>query len=419
MTKKIAIIGSTLTGNKGAAAMLESSIQTLGTDKEYFLFSYQPVKEEQIHNHYPNLTIVRADALFLGVVINSLALIYRLLPPTRKFLRDNSVSIYTLTEADVLLDQGGITFVDGREKFLLYNIASILPALLVGTPVIKCSQALGPFKNPINRFMAKKFLPRMKLIISRGKMTQKHLDELGLKNTLEGADYAFLLELTNEEKQAAKKHYDPQFFKDSKVVGISPSVVMQKKVDKQGKNYKEILAEFSGQLIKKGYKIALLPHSGKKNAKTSWMDNAPVLRELRTSHSNDIILCEEIYKNIKDKENCLFIDDELSSQELRAIIGRCDLFVASRFHAMISSLSMAVPTLVIGWSHKYEEVLAMFSLEKWAFGQDKLTSEYLQERFSELEEQKSKIKTKIKKHLPAVKKKSDKQVKAINTLLKD
>ena len=397
--------------------MLESSIQTLGFDKEFSLFTYQPVGEEEKHNSYKNLKIVRADALFLGVVINSLALIYRVLPFLRRFISKHSASIRTLVEADVLLDQGGITFVDGREKFLLYNIASILPALMVGTPVIKCSQALGPFNNPINKFFARIFLPKMKLIVSRGEITQKYLDELGLKNTIKGADYAFLLELTNAEKESAKKYYNEEFFKNSKVVGISPSVVMQKKIEKQGKDYRNIILDFSNELIKKGYKIVLIPHSGKKHAKSSWMDSVPILREVRTSHSNDILLCREIYAGLKKKEGYLFIDEELSSQELRVIIGRCDLFVASRFHAMISALSMEVPVLVIGWSHKYEEVLDMFGLAKWAFTQDKLNQEYLIKKFKELEKEQDQIKAKIKKHLPNVKKKSYKQVEAIKSIL--
>ncbi len=402
--KKIAVIGSTLTGNKGAAAMLESSLQTLGSDKEFYLFTYQSVGEEEKHSTYKNLKIIRADALFLGVVINLLAFIYKIFPFLRAFLRRNSVSIRTLTEADVLLDQGGITFVDGREKFLLYNIASILPALMVGTPVIKCSQALGPFNNPINKFFAKIFLPKMKVIVSRGAITQKYLDELGLENTIEGADYAFLLELTKKEKEAVKQYYDEKFFKNSKVVGISPSVVMQKKVTKTGKDYTKTITNFIDELSNNGYKIILLPHS--------------IRLHTKKTHNNDLPLCKEIYSNLKTPKECLFIEDELSSQELRAIIGKCDMFVTSRFHAMISALAMEVPTLVIGWSHKYKEVLEMFDLEEWAFGQEKLTNEYLKQRFNELEKERNEVKEKIKKHLPEVKRQSYKQVEAIEKVLK-
>ena len=36
--------------------------------------------------------------------------------------------------------------------------------------------------------------------------------------------------------------------------------------------------------------------------------------------------------------------------------------VTSRFHAMISALVERTPLLVVGWSHKYGEVLAQFGL---------------------------------------------------------
>lgn len=406
MTKHIAIIGSALSGNKGAAAMLESSIQTIQTPKEdikFTLFSMYPTKD-RAENTYNNLEIIKATPLFLGTVINTFALLHRILPFLRPFLERSSNSIKVLAEADVLLDQGGITFVDGREKFLLYNIASILPALMVGTPVIKCSQALGPFKNPINRFFANMFLPKMKVIVSRGSITQQYLDGLGLKNTIEGADYAFLLELTEKEKRSAEKYYNQDFFKGQKVIGISPSVVMQKKTEKLGKDYEAILVKFINNLTTKGHNIALIPHS--------------VRMDTSKTHNNDLPLCKEIYTKLHQQDKCLFIDEELSSQELRAIIGKCDVFVASRFHAMISALAMEVPVLVIGWSHKYKEVLEMFGLEKWAFGQEKLSSEYLMKKFSELEKEKSNIKGKIKKYLPLVKKKSHRQVKEINKILK-
>ncbi len=65
-----------------------------------------------------------------------------------------------LAESDVLLDIGGITFSDGREKYLPFNILSIWPAMLLGVPVVKLAQAVGPFKNPLNRFLRKDFLFR-------------------------------------------------------------------------------------------------------------------------------------------------------------------------------------------------------------------------------------------------------------------
>jgi len=112
----------------------------------------------------------------------------------------------------------------------------------------------------------------------------------------------------------------------------------------------------------------------------------------------------------------LFIDRELSSQTLRYLIGRCDYFVASRFHAMVSSLAMAVPTLVIGWSHKYQEVLEMFQLDEWAFGHDKLEPDFLRERFEALVAAGDEVRDRLRTHLPAVKARSLAQADLIGAL---
>lgn len=405
--KKVVIIGSALSGNKGAAAMLESSVQTLQKafgekNIRFTLLSMYP-SEDRKQNPYKNLKVIKATPAELGVMINSQALLYRILPFMRKTIAKKSPAIKALVEADVLLDQGGITFVDGREKFLLYNVASILPALMVGTPVVKCAQALGPFKNPINNASAKLFLPKMAAIVSRGAITHSYLEGLNLKNVTAGADYAFSLELTKEEVKQAKSKFDDSLFAKSTVVGISPSVVMQKKVDAKGGDYAKEIVDFINYLTKKEYKVMLVPHS--------------VRTGTDKTHNNDMPLCKAIYKQLDSPNDCLFLDKELTSQELRYWIGRCDIFVASRFHAMVSSLAMKVPTLVIGWSHKYREVLEMFGLEEWAFGHDKLSQDYLRKRFNALVKEQKEVKEKLAKSLPKVKKQSLSQVAVIKAVI--
>ena len=79
---------------------------------------------------------------------------------------------------------GGVSFVDGREKYLAFNIACILVPILFRKRIIKYSQALGPFNNPINRFFAKMLLPKINHIIARGKITYCNLKSIGLKKTL-------------------------------------------------------------------------------------------------------------------------------------------------------------------------------------------------------------------------------------------
>ncbi len=120
------------------------------------------------------------------------------------------------------------------------------------------------------------------------------------------------------------------------------------------------------------------------------------------THNNDLPLCREIYARLASRERVLFPDAELSSQALRHLIGSCDVFVASRFHAMVSSLSMEVPTLVIGWSHKYREVLDMFGLADWAVGHEALTHDEFEVRMSRLLAEAPELRARLGARLPQV-----------------
>lgn len=402
MNVHVTTIGSALSGNKGAAAMLESSVQTVTErfpDARFTLLSMYP-HEDQAQNPYPQLGVVPAAPRQLGVTINVLALLYRLLPPLRPLLEQRSAAIGALASSQVLLDQGGITFTDGREKFLLYNVASILPALLVGTPVVKCAQAVGPFRNPVNRLVAKALLPRVEAIVTRGARTHEFAEALGLRNLHRGADYAFLLELDGTEESQAAAHFDLSFFESpDTVVGVAPSTVLQRRVDAGGGDYEGEMVAFVDHLVAWGHRVLLAPHS--------------VRTGTDKTHNNDLPLCRRINARLADPSSVLFVDRELPSQVLRWLIGRCDLFVTSRFHAMVSALAMQVPTLVIGWSHKYQEVLEMFELERWAFGHEELTPELLRQRFAELESSQDQVRAKLAEHLPEVRERSRLQVDVI------
>lgn len=401
-TPHITIIGSALSGNKGAAAMLESAIQTLSElleDPKFTLLSMYP-DEDRAQNQYPNLEIVAASPKQLGVTINLLALTYRLAPFLRPLIRNRSKAIRAITSSQVLLDQGGITFTDGREKFLLYNVASILPALNTKTPIVKCAQAVGPFENPLNRRVAKMFLPAMHTVVTRGRITHEFAERLGLSNVYAGADYAFSLKMNGTEAEQVNEHIDVSFFDSaSDVVGVCPSVVLQRKIDARGGDYVGQLVAFIEDLRRRGKKVLLIPHS--------------VRSGTEKTHNNDLPLCRDIHSRVRIGDDLLFVDREMSSQQLRWLIGQCDLFVASRFHAMVSSLAMAVPTLVIGWSHKYREVLEMFDLEDWAIGHDRLSPEFLTRRFADLDAARNDIQRRLDAHLPAVKARSASQAELV------
>lgn len=399
---KVAVIGSALSGNKGAAAMLESAVQQISgrhPDAHFTLLSMYP-RSDAAQNPYPRLRVLDAAPLRLGLLINPAALLHRALPPLRGPIRRAVPEVRALVEADVLLDQGGITFVDGRGKFLIYNVASILPALLLGTPVVKCAQAMGPFREPLNRLAARALLPRMAATVSRGAVTHEHLTALGLRNVTSGADLAFTLDVTDHDRQRAAEAVDPSFFAAGDVVGVSPSAVLRKGADAAGGDYVGEVVRMIDHLTEVlGKRVLLVAHSARAHTDKT--------------HNNDLPLCRDVAARVASPEKVAFPDAELSSQALRDLIGRCQVFVASRFHAMVSSLAMGVPTLVIGWSHKYREVLDMFGLAEWALAHDAYDDEVFARRIADLLEREHEVRERLAAALPSVRGAALQQIEVI------
>jgi|SRR5690625_2859309 len=402
---KIAIIGSAFAGNKGAAAMLESSIQhLLAADPEtrFILLSMYPGSDARL-NTYPQMRVLDASPLRLGVLLNGAALLHRLLPPARRMIERIVPEIGALAHADVLLDEGGITFVDGRGKFLIYNVASILPAFFLRTPVVKVAQAMGPFTETLNRFAARVMLPRVAAIISRGGITHRHLIDAGLSNVHDGADLAFALEVGAADIARAHEHVEMSFFDGGDVVGFSPSAVLRKSAEARGRDYVgEVVAQIDYLTGELGRPVFLVAHSARaRTAKT---------------HNNDLPLCREIYARVAAPQRVLFVDEELSSQTLRYLISLCQVFVASRFHAMVSSLATGVPTLVIGWSHKYREVLDMFGQADLAVAHQDCTEARFRAMLADLLARREQITGELARALPAIQAKALEQIRVIEAI---
>ena len=403
---EISIIGATISGNKGAESMFLSGLQGITShipEAKINLFTYYPEIDNRLNNH-PNVTICDGTPLALSAIFPALALIYtamqKLHLPT--FLIEKQRDFAALTRSDLIIDMAGISFVDGREKYLPFNIACVLTPILLKKKILKYSQALGPFKNPVNRFCAKQILPKINCVVARGDTTMQHLAEIGLTNVDLAADAAFSLNI-DTKAFAASEEYIREDFYEKKIVGISPSSVIESYCKRNDINYPRIMADFIDHLTDRGYNVLLIPHSIRKD--TSKRKN------------NDLIVSREIQELVQDKHSCILIADELGAEELRAIIGRCDYFIASRFHAMVSALAMKVPTLVCGWSHKYIEVLKMFQLEDYAFDYKDLNLKMMISKFDTLVHSQEIIKSKLERHLPDVISSSKKNVLIAKSLL--
>jgi coenzyme F420 hydrogenase subunit beta len=132
---------------------------------------------------------------------------------------------------------------------------------------------------------------------------------------------------------------------------------------------------------------------------------------------NDIPTCRRVHAAIRHRDRCTLVDRSLPPTVLRALIDRCDVLATSRFHAMISALATTTPVLVVGWSHKYAEVLREFGLEDWVVDFAAADGAGLAKRIAELQRAAPDVRRQITEGLPAVVARAERNLDAIELAL--
>jgi len=93
----------------------------------------------------------------------------------------------------------------------------------------------------------------------------------------------------------------------------------------------------------------------------------------------------------------------ITSSELKNKIARCEFIVASRYHSCVAALSAGVPLLVVGWHHKYDELLNYYDQKEWIISSDNCKSIDLCSKFDKLVQSKDEVMAKIQDRQYSVK----------------
>jgi polysaccharide pyruvyl transferase WcaK-like protein len=112
--------------------------------------------------------------------------------------------------------------------------------------------------------------------------------------------------------------------------------------------------------------------------------------------NDDIYAIQEVRKLVINKRKTLIIDNDLDAKELKGIIGQCDLFIGCRMHANIAALSQNIPTVAIGWSHKYYGIMKRLNMEEYVCDLKDLNFRILKDKIDKLFSKKEQIHEKLK-----------------------
>jgi colanic acid/amylovoran biosynthesis protein len=394
--RKVSIVGAALSANKGAAAMLETVIATLPStmgDCSFDILTTYPEADSPKIPAGASARVVGLQPLRLALLeipVACLALVARTLRLPLGWVRTRASR--SILDSSVVVDVAGISFVDGRGiPITVYNTLMTGLPLLLGVPTVKAAQALGPFATQPNRLLAKLVLPRLAAVCARGARTREHLDTLHLSNVTNVADLAFSLDESENLPDSVKTSLASI---GEKFVVVMPSSVVRGLYEASGADYVAAVAQLVRLLRSTtGLAVVIAPHSYRVGHPEGRMNDGPV--------------CQQVVSAVSDDPMVVGIDEDLSAGELRRLIGMGEVLVTSRFHAMISGLSTCTPTVVVGWSHKYREVLDDFGLAD--FGMDSTALSRPEEIVQHVQRciaDKAMIEAQIRQSLPAVKERS-------------
>ncbi|SDX36549.1 Polysaccharide pyruvyl transferase family protein WcaK [Ruegeria halocynthiae] len=366
---KLIVTGVTRTGNLGGTAMLCAVQDVLLPHLTRFqLASILPTKDAAVAHTVDKAEIVAADYRTLMLVAAPFCLLFW---PFRRFRLVKEIAkqvpvLKHFSDIDAVADLSGVAFIDGRGfPLLAYNVAVTLPGLFFGKPVHKLSQAMGPFNNPVNRFAAKWVLRKCTKVIARGEISLAHLHQLGLQKCEYVPDTSFALDVQPDLKLRARQEIARHLRRDKgeRMVMISPSAVVQKYCESVGKDLVEILSEVVKTLHDRGIHCTLLPHS----------------TDTGIAKNDDLKIVTAIKDHVAANHslNIAVLDAQGDPRWARALVAQADAFIACRFHSMIAALSQAVPVVIVGWSHKYQEAAAPFKAGQMSLDYSELSTDSL------------------------------------------
>jgi colanic acid/amylovoran biosynthesis protein len=234
------------------------------------------------------------------------------------------------SDIEVVLDISGFVYSDAWGAEHAERHARMFRALRDGgARIVLMPQAFGPFEGKAIRDATRSLLDTASLVFARDPISMGYLEDLGdLPVDVDLApDFTNLL-LPGE--QTAK--VDPPA-----PVAVVPNVRLLDKTDAyRAESYVALLRTAIDHLAQTTGVYVLVHETG---------DSELAVRLAGEARSTVPVVADS---------------DPLV---LKRYLGASRFVVGSRYHALVSSLSQGVPTVAIGWSHKYEMLLAEYRQE--------------------------------------------------------
>ena len=335
------------------------------------------------------------------------ATLYRLLgvTPLDKEVRAIAESDVAITPVRDMLVLGSL----GRVTQFLYTLFRIYIPKFMGKPTMFYASDVRPGKGLMRTFL----LPWLRLVFGkldvitvRDKDSLRNLVEAGvdLSKVKLTADPVFLLE-SAKEKEALKILESEGVPVDHRpLIGLSlnPLVYRPKRISRSSQ--REIiltLTDLVNFLIERlGATVVFIPR-------------------VTIFNESDMIYAESIKAVIKHKDKFFVLSKRYKPEQIRAIIGSMDFFIAMAFHALIHVVCMGVPLVAVDYGRKVLEAMRGFGLEELVIPAKELTPDTLKNKVELAWSMREQIKSKLLTNISKYKVLAEVNTKAFKNLLKN
>jgi colanic acid/amylovoran biosynthesis protein len=343
-TKKVLIINTPGLSNRGSMAVVMGAIdcllEMLPNAQITILCHHWKTDKDEYTNISKNRHIqvkqhpwfrVHATMLATGLDSGTRSILARFLTKFRLPVKN------VFLESDVIIDLNTDALSEAYGLFSpLFSFFNMLLSITAGKPLVVWGTCVVPFKNKLIEHLAKFVLNRAELITLREEASKVYLDTIGVTRpqVQVTADFAFLLKPASQTRlnQVLQPIDIKQLVKP--LIGITPA--FNKSVF-DIEEYVTIVSGIVDALVTDfGATVILVPHT---------FGESPIWSKLGQLQGN--FLVEMIYRRVQNKSRVQTISGAPVSDELKAVIKECDVFISFMLHPLIASMSSGVPSMAI------------------------------------------------------------------------
>lgn len=235
-------------------------------------------------------------------------------------------------DADAFIDISGYAFGDKWPPVTIRSVAArVSHYAKQKKPTILLPQMFGPFEKPETRAAFQPILEKANLIYAREQASYEELTKINSTNRqLERAPDITIFSGSLPPTEPAGGSY----------ACLVPNMRMR---DKAADTWGDIYVEAMVRAIRKLQQLSIKPFV-----------------VIHDGGEEDIIMGQEIADQAGLPPEQIYREQD--PRRIKGFLAGAQMTIGSRFHALVSSLSMGTPAIALGWAHKYEALLGDFGV---------------------------------------------------------